>query len=271
MATTRTVTKKLGGQEDLLWGKGVQNQSRGGQIVPVTKIDKIHPVDTIANLRDDSVDPSQFAKVQILGLQLVNDGGANLYYWDEADTMSADDGENIIISGYPGSAGRWKRVVPNISEWILFTGTPVFSTATSFKASGDHTNIFSKARRLLIDDVSTILGYVTSSTYNATLNETTVNVNVGTSELTPALTTVHYSLVTTDSIPASVTYTEVNEAYYVIDADALISGNNIFGIKPSGIVEVVLPATIPSDIIITISDESGNVNLQNLILTKATV
>lgn len=51
-ASTRVATKALAGQEDLLFGEGVANQTRAGQSLPISKIRGFYPVNDVAELAD---------------------------------------------------------------------------------------------------------------------------------------------------------------------------------------------------------------------------
>src|SRR5690606_28713347 len=67
--TDRTVYKQLAGLEDLLFGRGTVNQSRGGATYPITKISVPLVVTSVAALVD--VDKDQFPTVIVVnGIEL---------------------------------------------------------------------------------------------------------------------------------------------------------------------------------------------------------
>lgn len=71
------------------------------------------------------------------------------------------------------------------------------------------------------------------------------------------------------SIKAQVKFTEITTATYIITANELQVGYNIFGVNYVGIVLITLPAGIQSDRLIIINDESGQAGTNNILLNVA--
>ena len=62
--STRTLTKVLAGEEDLLYGEGLANQTRGEQNVVVNKVRGFRPVNSIEELEE--LDINRFPKVVLV-------------------------------------------------------------------------------------------------------------------------------------------------------------------------------------------------------------
>ena len=62
--STRTLTKVLAGEEDLLYGEGLANQTRGEQSVIVNKVRGFRPVNSIEELEE--LDVSRFPKAVLV-------------------------------------------------------------------------------------------------------------------------------------------------------------------------------------------------------------
>ena len=67
----------------------------------------------------------------------------------------------------------------------------------------------------------------------------------------------------------SVRYTAVTTDTYVMTTDELYTGINIFGVNYAGAVTITLPASIDSNKIIVINDESGAAGTNNITITVA--
>jgi len=90
--------------------------------------------------------------------------------------------------------------------WVLFSGTPTQTSATTFTITGDQTSTFTVGTRLKFDDSSTLYGNVTVSAYTTL---TTVTVVLDSGSLSGSLSTVYTSIADTVSEPigsASVNY-----------------------------------------------------------------
>lgn len=90
------------------------------------------------------------------------------------------------------------------SEWLQFSGTPTYLTATSFSVVGDQTQIFQPNRQIYtINTGGTIYSYVQSSSFLAGVTTVTVVNNAGT--LDAGLSAVFYAVLsaTNPSVPAS--------------------------------------------------------------------
>lgn len=90
--------------------------------------------------------------------------------------------------------------------WVLFSGTPTQTSATTFTLTGDQTSTFTVGSRLKFDDSSTLYGNVTVSAYTTL---TTVTVVLDSGSLSGSLSAVYTSIADTVSEPigaASVNY-----------------------------------------------------------------
>ena len=83
------------------------------------------------------VDPTVYTKVRTLGYAIAGDSGAGVYYFDSADTTSADNGGTVIIGV---ASSRWK---------LVHNGTV---TINQFGAKGDN----------IVDDTSAIQAAINS-------------------------------------------------------------------------------------------------------------
>lgn len=81
-------------------------QHVGDDMSVILKNSMTFSVNSVAGLR--SISKLKYAKVETTGYYLIGDGGAAKYYFDSADTSSADNG-CTVITGADG--GRWKIMV----------------------------------------------------------------------------------------------------------------------------------------------------------------
>jgi hypothetical protein len=87
--------------------------------------------------------------------------------------------------------------VPSTNNWIEFTGTPTYISATSFSVSGDQRTTFQVYRRLRSSNsAGTIYSSILTSTYSTGITTVTVLNDTGT--LDAGLSSVYYSFVETD-------------------------------------------------------------------------
>jgi len=87
--------------------------------------------------------------------------------------------------------------VPSTNNWILFSGTPTYVSATSFTVTGDQRSTFQVYRRLKsTNNAGTIYSSILSSTYSTGV--TTVTVLNDTGSLDAGMSDVYYSFVETD-------------------------------------------------------------------------
>jgi hypothetical protein len=87
--------------------------------------------------------------------------------------------------------------VPSTNNWIEFTGTPTYISATSFSVAGDQRTTFQVYRRLRSSNsAGTIYSSILTSTYSTGITTVTVLNDTGT--LDAGLTSVYYSFVETD-------------------------------------------------------------------------
>ena len=78
--------------------------------------------------------------------------------------------------------------------WVLFSGTPTQTSATTFTVTGDQTATFTVGSRLKFDDSSTLYGIITASAYTTL---TTVTVNLDSGSLSGSLSAVYTGISTT--------------------------------------------------------------------------
>ena len=71
------------------------------------------------------------------------------------------------------------------------------------------------------------------------------------------------------NVRARVNFTAVTTATYIITANELQVGHNIFGVNYPGEVTITCPAGIQSDRIIIIKDESGQAGTNKILLNVA--
>jgi hypothetical protein len=87
--------------------------------------------------------------------------------------------------------------VPSTNNWIEFSGTPTYISATSFSVAGDQRTTFQVYRRLRSSNsAGTIYSSILTSTYSTGITTVTVLNDTGT--LDAGLSSVYYSFVETD-------------------------------------------------------------------------
>jgi len=109
MATVRTFTRVLGGEEDLLLrGEGVAQQvtqTRKSGNLPVTALSLAVVVADIAELRTKQ--STLYTMAMTRGATSLGDNVEGIFYWD-INVSTTDDGVNVIqVAGV--STGRWIR------------------------------------------------------------------------------------------------------------------------------------------------------------------
>lgn len=117
----RTLTKLLAGAQDMLWGRGVATQVRNGTSYNINRIQKIHPVDLLVDLKALPTlnEDAQYFEVIMKGTAGINDGNGGVFYFDAANTGAPDDLNTVRPDDRPSGPGRW---VKQISDAILRTG-----------------------------------------------------------------------------------------------------------------------------------------------------
>lgn len=68
-STVRTITKALAGEEDILYGEGLAQQTRGDTTVSINKVRGFKPVNTCEELEE--LDPVRFPKAIMVGRGLL--------------------------------------------------------------------------------------------------------------------------------------------------------------------------------------------------------
>jgi hypothetical protein len=120
--------------------------------------------------------------------------------------------------------------------WVLFSGTPTQTSATTFTLTGDQTSAFTVGTRIKADDSSTLYGIVTASAF-ATV--TTVTVTLDSGSLSGSLSAVYTGLSTTAGMEVSantVSFLEQDIATAVIYRVSQLLGELPMSIKLTGAV-----------------------------------
>jgi len=119
---TRTISKELGGVEDLLFGDGLVSQSRGGSNYTINRILKLHPLNTKAELiaLDTLQVNKYYGQVELLGFTNKGDGGGGVYWYDVTEPIASDNGSTILApTGV--TVGCWKKITPTADTQTNFT------------------------------------------------------------------------------------------------------------------------------------------------------
>ena len=111
---TRVITKATAGEQDVLWGIGTTNQTRNGISYPIKRVDKIHPVDTMADLiLLDMSDPNLFfGKVYLLGFSSIGDNEGGMFYFKSDEPHTNHNGYTIIQATGTSVNGCWMKFLP---------------------------------------------------------------------------------------------------------------------------------------------------------------
>jgi hypothetical protein len=119
------------------------------------------------------------------------------------------------------SNGVLQRTIDNVSgindpsnastadQWVIFTGTPTYISATSFSLGGDQTNVFQVGRRIKSTNTGgTRNSTITASSYSAGTGLTTVTVTNDSGTLDSGLSQVSYGLISavSTSLPGGVAF-----------------------------------------------------------------
>lgn len=92
-------------------------------------------------------------------------------------------------------------------QWVAYTGTATYISATSFSVQGDQTNLFQVGRRTKTTNTGgTVYSTITASSYSPGTGLTTITVQNSSGSLDSGLSAVSYGLlsVTGSSVPANV-------------------------------------------------------------------
>jgi hypothetical protein len=115
--TTRTVTKALAVEEDILYGEGPAQQTRGGVSTPVTKVSGFRPVNTMAELL--ALDIEKFPKAV-----LVINGTAIFYQHNGTDyeqLIPLSKQETISVDNAAISVATKETIIFNVATPHLLT------------------------------------------------------------------------------------------------------------------------------------------------------
>lgn len=107
----RNIKKQLAGAEDLLLGKGTQEQERHSGLVEITKLSLLQPVDVIEDLKE--LDTEKYKYAITMGSETMGDGKAGVYWFDE--TSIAAESLPDIVESNTTITGRWKRLTIEVS------------------------------------------------------------------------------------------------------------------------------------------------------------
>lgn len=176
-ATVRTITRALATEEDILYGEGTAQQSRGGAQRTVQKVRGFRPVNNQDELQ--ALNPSRFPKAV-----LVENGVATFYTFDGTGyvplTINAERGYRTVVVASP---------VTNVNALNL--ASIIFSVTTSHTLA-DIDN--GEAGKVL---------HIASTTANTTIaNNANISLKGGVDYLIPANTGI--TLLHTGSIWAEV-------------------------------------------------------------------
>lgn len=117
---------------------------------------------------------------------------------DANDVALAPDFDNVTGINDPAATATF-------DQWVLYSGTPTYISATSFSVAGDQTNTFQIGRRVKTSNGGgTVYSTITASVYGALTTITVVN---DSSVLDAGLSQVSYGLlsVTNPAVPAVAT------------------------------------------------------------------
>ncbi len=104
MTNQLTISKTLGCIEDILFGFGTQVQNRGGTNFTLNKVDKIHIVDDLADLK--LLDSDIYRTCYVLGETDIGVGFTNQYFW-LANKGSLVYDTPLIVQKTGDSVGAW--------------------------------------------------------------------------------------------------------------------------------------------------------------------
>ena len=113
----------------------------------------------------------------------------------------------VVISTFDNITGVNDPGTTTVANWVAFSGTPTYLTATTFNVPGDHRTEFLESRRLKsTNTVGLVYSTVVSSTYATGVTTVTVSNDYGQS-LDAGLSAVSYGFIETgavSSIPVAV-------------------------------------------------------------------
>lgn len=130
---TRTITKDLGGETDLLFGRSTDAQTRSGVNYNIPRIDKLHPVDTMTDLLVlDVSDPNlMFYNVMLLSFTTLGDNGGGIFWYDATRPQTAHDGKTIIKATGASINGCYIKVLPESDTQTNLRGLAVAINTTN--------------------------------------------------------------------------------------------------------------------------------------------
>jgi len=107
--TINTLTKALGGVQDLLFGIGTKDQTRNETIYAIERIQMIKPLATLAALiaLDVTDEDNFYPYAKTLGALTAGDGDSREWWFDVSEAISSDNGYDII-AGNGATVGCWK-------------------------------------------------------------------------------------------------------------------------------------------------------------------
>lgn len=129
---TRVITKNLAGEQDMLFGTGTKSQTRNSTAYNMSRIDKIHIVNTISDLSALSIADEDFlfSKVLVLGYTLVDDNSGGIFWYDSTEPHTNHNGYTILIAEGSSVNGCWIKLMP-----------PFITSANLLNISHDVNNI----------------------------------------------------------------------------------------------------------------------------------
>lgn len=142
--TSKTVTKQLAGQQDILVGVGSVTQTRQSGTREIDRLDLIKPVTNLAALKVLVVSDENnlFGKVSLLGLASENDERGGMFVYSAAtDPGTADD---IDIVAAFGGVGAWTRYKASALDQKIqdtgnfYNGSSIEAALQELGAAGAH-------------------------------------------------------------------------------------------------------------------------------------
>ena len=129
-----SVTKVLGGVQDLMFGSGAVAQTRSGVPVNIDPIDMMLPVNTKAALKalDVATVLRYYRTVLLLGDTVKGDSGAGIFYHDTTYAQASADDFDSIIDSSAGPLGCWRRVIQSTRKTSSGTTTPTVVAAGAY-------------------------------------------------------------------------------------------------------------------------------------------
>jgi hypothetical protein len=162
------------------------------------------------------------------------------------------------------SDGVIQRTVPDVSgindpssastadQWVIFTGTPTYISATSFSLAGDQANTLQAGRRVKSANTGgTVYSTITASSYNAGTGLTTVTVSNDSGTLDAGLAQVSYGLLSASNPSIPYVSGQVLQEIVATDAGSSTTNNTLTNLTAA--VQNITPKSSNSKLLIECS------------------